>query len=174
MCFLQGIYSGISVHQVGSVVMRHFLQKLRVWFPPPLILVLFFAADAMTASPRFIFGAVNIVISALLTSVSLWVILHTAWQMLMKRTTLNPLHADKSTTLVTGGCYAWSRNPIYLGMSGLQLAFAFCVGSLAGILAVPLFMLVIARLHIDFEEEQLRKHFGPEWERYEQRVRRWL
>ncbi|ECY6091225.1 isoprenylcysteine carboxylmethyltransferase family protein, partial [Salmonella enterica subsp. enterica serovar Enteritidis] len=46
--------------------MRHFLQKLRVWFPPPLILVLFFAADAMTASPRFIFGAVNIVISALL------------------------------------------------------------------------------------------------------------
>jgi len=95
-------------------------------------------------------------------------------QMRKKRTTLNPLHAEKSTTLVTGGCYAWSRNPIYLGMSGLQLAFALYVGSLIGILAAPLFILVVARLHIDFEEEQLRKHFGPEWIRYEQRVRRWL
>ena len=154
--------------------MRHFLTKLRVWFPPPLILVLFLVADVLTASPRFTFGGVNIVISALLAGVSLLVILHTAWQMRMKRTTLNPLHAEKSTTLVTGGCYAWSRNPIYLGMSGLQLAFALYVGSLIGILVAPLFMLAVARLHIDFEEEQLRKHFGLEWKHYEQRVRRWL
>lgn len=154
--------------------MRPFLTKLRVWLPPPLILVLFLIADALTAIPRFTFGAVTIVISALLVSVSLAMILHTAWQMRKKRTTLNPLHAEKSTTLVTGGCYAWSRNPIYLGMSGLQLAFALYVGSLIGILAAPLFMLVVARLHIDFEEEQLRKHFGLEWKRYEQRVRRWL
>ena len=154
--------------------MRPFLTKLRVWLPPPLILLLFLIADALTAIPRFTFGAVTIVISALLASASLAMILHTAWQMRKKRTTLNPLHAEKSTTLVTGGCYAWSRNPIYLGMSGLQLAFALYVGSLIGILAAPLFMLVVARLHIDFEEEQLRKHFGLEWKRYEQRVRRWL
>ncbi|MCX8980878.1 isoprenylcysteine carboxylmethyltransferase family protein [Citrobacter portucalensis] len=154
--------------------MRPFLTKLRVWLPPPLILLLFLIADALTAIPRFTFGAVTIVISALLASVSLAMILHTAWQMRKKRTTLNPLHAEKSTTLVTGGCYAWSRNPIYLGMSGLQLAFALYVGSLIGILAAPLFMLVVARLHIDFEEEQLRKHFGLEWKCYEQRVRRWL
>lgn len=154
--------------------MRPFLTKLRVWLPPPLILLLFLIADALTAIPRFTFGAVTIVISALLASVSLAMILHTAWQMRKKRTTLNPLHAEKSTTLVTDGCYAWSRNPIYLGMSGLQLAFALYVGSLIGILAAPLFMLAVARLHIDFEEEQLRKHFGLEWKCYEQRVRRWL
>lgn len=51
--------------------MRHFLTKLRVWFPPPLILVLFLVADVLTASPRFTFGGVNIVISALLAGVSL-------------------------------------------------------------------------------------------------------
>ncbi len=154
--------------------MRNFLKKIRVWFPPPFILVLFFVVDTLTASPRFIFGAANVVLSALLACVSLVVVLHTAWQMRVKHTTLNPLHADKSTTLVTSGCYAWGRNPIYLGMSGLQLAFSLYVGSLAGVLAVPLFMLMIARLHIDFEEEQLRKHFGLEWERYAQRVRRWF
>lgn len=91
-----------------------------------------------------------------------------------RRTTLSPLHAEKSTTLITGGCYALGRNLIYLGMSGLQLTFAFYVDSLVGMLAVPLPMLVIARSHTDSEEEQLWKHFGPEWIRYEQRVRRRL
>nr|WP_320406453.1 isoprenylcysteine carboxylmethyltransferase family protein [Escherichia coli] len=81
---------------------------------------------------------------------------------------------DRTTKLVTVGCYAWSRNPIYLGMSGLQLSVALCFGSLVGILAVPLFMFVVARLHIHVEEVQLRKRFGLEWERYTQRVRRWL
>ena len=80
----------------------------------------------------------------------------------------------RTTKLVTLGCYAWSRNPIYLGMSGLQLSVALCFGSLVGILAVPLFMFVVARLHIHVEEVQLRKRFGLEWERYTQRVRRWL
>ena len=51
--------------------MRNFLIKLRVWFPPPLILVLFLVADALTLSPRFSFGAVNTALSVLLAVVSL-------------------------------------------------------------------------------------------------------
>ncbi|WP_353612967.1 isoprenylcysteine carboxylmethyltransferase family protein [Mangrovibacter phragmitis] len=154
--------------------MRNVLTRLRVWFPPPLILLLFFVTDMLTAIPRFTFDIVNMGLSVLLTCVCITMILHTVWQMRMKRTTLNPLHADRTTTLVTGGCYAWSRNPIYLGMSGLQLALALCFGSLVEIFAVPLFMFVVARLHIDIEEKQLRKRFGVEWECYMQRVRRWL
>ena len=92
--------------------MRNFLTRFRVWFPPPLILLLFFVTDVVTAIPRFTFDNVNMGLSVLLTCVCITMILHTAWQMSMKRTTLNPLHADRTTTLVTGGCYAWSRNPI--------------------------------------------------------------
>ena len=154
--------------------MRNFVTRLRVWFPPPLILLLFFVTDVLTAIPRFTFDIVNIVLSVLLTGVCITMILHTAWQMSTNGTTLNPLHPDRTTKLVTVGCYAWSRNTIYLGMSGLQLSVALCFGSLVGILAVPLFMFVVARLHIHVEEVQLRKRFGLEWERYTQRVRRWL
>ena len=46
--------------------------------------------------------------------------------------------------------------------------------SLVGVLVVSLIMLAVARLHIDFEEEQLRIHFGLEWEHYELRVCRRL
>lgn len=92
----------------------------------------------------------------------------------VSRTTLNPLQADKTTTLVTHGCYAWSRNPIYLGLIGVQFAVALWMGSLPGMIAVPLFMLAVARLHIDFEEFELHKRFGAQWEHYTKQVRRWL
>jgi protein-S-isoprenylcysteine O-methyltransferase Ste14 len=80
----------------------------------------FFVTDVLTAIPRFTFDIVNIVLSVLLTGVCITMILHTAWQMSTNGTTLNPLHPDRTTKLVTVGCYAWSRNPIYLGMSGLS------------------------------------------------------
>lgn len=58
--------------------MRNFVTRLRVWFPPPLILLLFFVTDVLTAIPRFTFDIVNIVLSVLLTGVCITMILHTA------------------------------------------------------------------------------------------------
>ena len=139
------------------------LAKLRSRFPPPVILLIFVVGDCLTANPRFTFGLVTQVL-----------ILTTAWHMHVSRTTLTPLQADKTTTLVTHGCYAWSRNPIYLGLTGVQFAVALWMGSLPGMIAVPLFMLVVARLHIDFEEFELHKRFGAQWEHYTKQVRRWL
>ncbi|MDR8290350.1 isoprenylcysteine carboxylmethyltransferase family protein, partial [Acinetobacter baumannii] len=56
--------------------MRNFVTRLRVWFPPPLILLLFFVTDVLTAIPRFTFDIVNIVLSVLLTGVCITMILH--------------------------------------------------------------------------------------------------
>ncbi|MCR9029191.1 isoprenylcysteine carboxylmethyltransferase family protein [Citrobacter amalonaticus] len=150
------------------------LAKLRSRFPPPVILLIFVVGDCLTANPHFTFGLVSQVLSLAIAAVSLGVILTTAWHMHVSRTTLNPLQADKTTMLVTHGCYAWSRNPIYLGLTGVQLAVALWMGSLPGLIAVPFFMLAVARLHIDFEEFQLHKRFGAQWEHYAKQVRRWL
>ncbi|SUX66491.1 Putative protein-S-isoprenylcysteine methyltransferase [Citrobacter amalonaticus] len=120
------------------------LAKLRSRFPPPVILLIFVVGDCLTANPRFTFGLVTQVLSLAIAAVSLGIILTTAWHMHVSRTTLNPLQADKTTTLVTHGCYAWSRNPIYLGLIGVQFAVALWMGSLPGMIAVPLFMLAVA------------------------------
>lgn len=90
------------------------LAKLRSRFPPPVILLIFVVGDCLTANPHFTFGLITQVLSLAIAAVSLGVILTTAWHMHVSHTTLNPLQADKTTTLVTHGCYAWSRNPIYL------------------------------------------------------------
>jgi protein-S-isoprenylcysteine O-methyltransferase Ste14 len=87
-------------------------------------------------------------------------------------TTVRP---DRATAvLVTGGPYAWSRNPIYLGntlaLTGLALVFDvpwFLV-------LAPVTALAVRQLAILPEERHLAARFGPAWGAYAARVRRWL
>ncbi len=79
-----------------------------------------------------------------------------------------------STSLVTGGPYRWTRNPIYLSLAILQLGFASLVNSvwLAAMIAPLVFALhfgVILR-----EERYLAKRMGPDYERYLKSARRWI
>ena len=77
------------------------------------------------------------------------------------------------TMLRTGGLYAVSRNPVYLG------AFLACLGScLYSIHPVNLllFALTVAIHHriVKQEEKFLEGRFGREWTAYRQRVPRYL
>ncbi len=90
------------------------------------------------------------------------------------RTTVNPLTPDASSSLVTSGVYAISRNPMYLGFLFLLLAWGFHLASVPGILLVPLFVVYMNRFQIAPEEGALRSRFGPEFEAYSNRVGRWL
>lgn len=88
------------------------------------------------------------------------------------RTTIVP--HEQPRTLITGGVYRFSRNPIYLGdavvLAGLCLVFR----APDALWLVPTFMALIARRFIRPEEARLRATFEDEAERYMARVRRWL
>ena len=93
---------------------------------------------------------------------------------LRRHTTINPLHPEKSSALVTGGVYTITRNPMYLGMACLLLAWAVYLQSPLALLGVPLFMAYITQFQIKPEERMLVKLFGGEFAAYCGRVRRWL
>ncbi len=85
-----------------------------------------------------------------------------------------PVPARKPTTaIVRTGPYRFSRNPIYLAFSLLQLGIAIWVNSLwllatlAGALALMHYV-VIPR-----EEQYLERRFGAEYLNYKASVRRW-
>jgi protein-S-isoprenylcysteine O-methyltransferase Ste14 len=90
------------------------------------------------------------------------------------QTTVDPLHPDKASRLVTGGIYQVSRNPMYLGFAILLLAWAVYLASPWMLLGVPAFMLYIRRFQIAPEERALSALFGSEFADYCARVRRWL
>ena len=90
-----------------------------------------------------------------------------AWQFARARTTVNPLHPERSSALVTSGVFARSRNPMYLAVGlwfGNWLSFALC----------PLFVLWINRFQIAPEEAALTRLFGEPFTAYCARVRRWI
>ncbi|MBX9616684.1 MAG: isoprenylcysteine carboxylmethyltransferase family protein [Caulobacteraceae bacterium] len=79
-----------------------------------------------------------------------------------------------STALVTTGIYGLTRNPIYLGFAITYLGLAIGLDSpLALILLIPC-LVVIDRFVIRREEHYLQARFGADYDRYRQRVRRWL
>ena len=80
----------------------------------------------------------------------------------------------EATTLVTGGLYRVTRNPMYLGMAAILLGAAFIRGSLGAMLPVPLFMMIIQARFILGEERFLEEAFGAEYLAYKNSVRRWL
>ncbi|MEO0997226.1 MAG: isoprenylcysteine carboxylmethyltransferase family protein [Pseudomonadota bacterium] len=79
-----------------------------------------------------------------------------------------------STTLVTGGFYKLTRNPMYLGMVLVLAGIGLLLGSAGALLPLPLFAVIIDRRFIAGEEQMLQATFGNEYRDYCQTVRRWL
>ena len=90
------------------------------------------------------------------------------------KTTVNPLAPQESSALVVTGIYRRTRNPMYLGMLAILVAWALWLANAAAFFLLPLFMLYLHRFQIAPEERALQARFGGEFERYRGSVRRWL
>jgi protein-S-isoprenylcysteine O-methyltransferase Ste14 len=90
------------------------------------------------------------------------------------KTTVNPLKPETSATLVSTGVYSFTRNPMYLGMALVLLAWAAYLSSIWSLLGPVLFALYITRFQIIPEERVLDRLFGAPFAEYKKRVRRWL
>ena len=90
------------------------------------------------------------------------------------KTTIDPRYPHRSCSLVTDGIYRLSRNPMYVGLVMLQIAYCLYLGSGFGLLVVAGFVLAMNRLQIGPEERALEASFGDDYRRYRARVRRWL
>jgi len=89
-------------------------------------------------------------------------------------TTVNPHRPETTTTLVTSGVYAWTRNPMYLGLSILLLGWAIKLATLSPFAGPLLFVPLIRNVQIGPEEHALRMQFGKDFDQYCQRVNRWF
>ena len=149
--------------------------KLRV---PPLAVVLVTAAlmwliAKATPALSFRMPAQNFIAIALAVAGAALAILGVI-SFARAGTTVNPLTPEGSSSLVTSGVYRISRNPMYVGLLFLLLAWGVYLSSVLALLLAPLFAVYIDRFQIVPEEAALRSRFGGEFEAYSNRVRRWI
>ena len=68
----------------------------------------------------------------------------------------------------------FSRNPLYVGLVALDVAIALLVPSFWALVFVPLGAVALEWGAVRPEERYLSEKFGPEYDDYRARVRRWL
>ena len=90
------------------------------------------------------------------------------------KTTINPVDITAASMLVKDGVFGVTRNPMYLGLSLVLLAWALYLARPLALLGPILFALYITRFQIIPEERALRVKFGSDFEDYARRVRRWI
>jgi protein-S-isoprenylcysteine O-methyltransferase Ste14 len=86
-----------------------------------------------------------------------------------------PVPGDRqSTAVVEGGPYRFSRNPIYVAFSLLQLGIATSADSVWLLATLAGAVAVMALVVIPREERYMARQFGDRYHDYKQRVRRWV
>jgi protein-S-isoprenylcysteine O-methyltransferase Ste14 len=89
-------------------------------------------------------------------------------------TTVNPMAPERASVMVTSGIYRVSRNPMYLGMLLVLIAWATVLWSPLSLLWSLVFFSYMNHFQIAPEEQALRARFGVAFENYSRTVRRWL
>ena len=145
--------------------------------PPAIVFILFAALMYLLATylpvgyfdfyGRYLLIKILLATAILLGTISLI-------QFFRAKTTVDPMKPSKTQKLVTNGLYNYSRNPMYLTMLLILLAWGLWLGNAFNTVTAALFVAYMNRFQISPEEEALKKKFGKEFERYMIKVRRWF
>lgn len=145
--------------------------------PPPLVAVIIGAA--MWGARSFV-SLINVPETARIAAAAVIALVAVAFDLAAlfafrrARTSIDPLRPAKASTLVVSGVYRVTRNPMYLGLLLLLLAWTVYLSSV-WLLAGPLvFVVYMNRFQIAAEERTLSALFPEEYAAYRRRVRRWL
>ena len=153
------------------------MSFLELRIPPPAVGLL--VAAGMLAVARLppsmaIPWLVRLLIAAALFVAGIAVALGGVVSFRRTRTTVNPLKPDTTTALVVTGVYSFTRNPMYLGMVLVLIAWAVFLASPWTLAGPAVFALYITRFQIVPEERVLLELFGESFADYGRQVRRWL
>jgi len=153
------------------------VKELELRIPPPLITLIFvidmWILDWLIPVGHFELAAKG---SVSLTFLIIGLVLPAAGVLSFRRhqTTVLPMKPEKTTALVTTGIYRLTRNPMYLGMLFILVAWGIWLGHIASLLMLPLFVWYLNRFQIKPEERALQAKFGNDFTQFCREVRRWL
>ena len=89
-------------------------------------------------------------------------------------TTVDPRCPEQASRLVAKGVYRYSRNPMYLGLLCLLIAWALYLSNALGFAPLPLFVFGMNYLQIQVEEQAMEAEVGEVYRDYRKWVRRWF
>lgn len=145
---------------------------------PPVALFVLFVVAINHISHEFIRFTINLPLNLVVFLVCFvvagFVGIAGVYEFRRAQTTVNPVKVDTASTVVDSGIFAYTRNPMYLGLFLLLFGFAYWQQNLLSIAFSFTFILYMNRFQILPEERALESLFGASYLDYKQRVRRWI
>lgn len=152
------------------------LQSLELRVPPPVVALIVAAAmwGISAIAPPDLPAAYRIEAAILIAVIGAGFSISGVLAFRRAKTTVNPLHPEQAAALVRFGIYRITRNPMYVGLLLILLAWAVFLSSAWALFGPLAFMLYITRFQILPEERVLSGKFGADYAAYRASVRRWL
>jgi protein-S-isoprenylcysteine O-methyltransferase Ste14 len=140
---------------------------------------LFYGSIALIVAVNLLFGGFHPVTSPWNWGIGLvLVVLGLAMNLpsagLFRTIKTNLIPYNDPNVLVTSGWFRFTRNPMYLGFVAILLGVATGAGSIYGYVVPLLFGVIMDRTFVRFEEQAMARVFGPAYEDYRCKVRRWI
>lgn len=146
-------------------------DRIVVLRPPRMAMALLAAAVAIHLVFPFVVLPPSWMLGMLVGIAGLALMLRAWWLFRMAGTPICPTeHANK---LLTGDVYGLTRNPMYLGIVMMMLAFAISFGTAGFYAAAAVLFAILNFFFCPFEEDRLRASFAG-FGAYARRVRRWI
>jgi protein-S-isoprenylcysteine O-methyltransferase Ste14 len=153
------------------------MKSLEHKIPPPLVALLaavlmwwlqgFYPLSLLAGGTGRTLAMLSVTVGVMIAAVGI-----TAFR--KAKTTVDPLHPGKASAIVDSGIFAYTRNPMYLGMSLVLLGVCFHLAELTAFLILALFIRFISRYQIQPEERILLEKFGEPYQAYLDKVPRWI
>ncbi len=153
------------------------MMSLELKIPPPVVLLLSAVAMWLVARwlPQWSWPSKPVAVLGGVLAVAGFALIVTAMRTFGRsKTTINPLKPAESALLVSHGVFAWTRNPMYVGLAMILTGWACYLANAPAWLLVPLFIVYITRFQIIPEERILLGKFGAPFAQYLAQVRRWI
>jgi protein-S-isoprenylcysteine O-methyltransferase Ste14 len=162
---------------LNSIMEASSMHVLETKIPPPIvaaILGLCMWAVATLAPTVTLSAVVRIAVTAVVSAFAVGFAVAGVVSFRQAKTTINPVNPENASSLVSSGIYGISRNPMYVGLALLLVAWAVYLSSLWSLAGVLGFILYVNRFQITPEERALTALFGDRFLSYQANVRRWL
>jgi protein-S-isoprenylcysteine O-methyltransferase Ste14 len=153
------------------------VSRLEKLMPPPVVMLI--VAAVMWVIARYdqrlaVPDVLRYAVAALLFVLALLIALTAIRAFARAETTVNPHRVEKTSALVTGGVFGFTRNPMYVGLTLVLLAWTVFLAAPWTLIGPVAFVFYITRFQIIPEERALAGKFGSDYAAYRARVRRWL
>jgi protein-S-isoprenylcysteine O-methyltransferase Ste14 len=153
------------------------MQALELKIPPPVAAVLVGLAMWWTAHqfpPVRSAGLARVIVACAFPMLGLSIASSGFWSFRRAKTTVNPVHPETASSVVTTGIFGYTRNPMYVGLALVLTGWAVWLSVPWVFLGPIVLVLFLRRFQIVPEERAMSLKFGRDYDDYRKRVRRWI